>query len=271
MRIRDNNTGLIEFSNYNYKAVRIYIQCMCSILERQRETMSSNWAINTLRRVAADLQRFSDGRRIDEDQLDAFNLSLHLAYRELAALECFNRLDSCGQLAMECVRRALENIEQMQEDCDDEQVYRHPAIIGNHAGRPRFEIPRSQLTFLVESGFTGPQMAEMLGVSLRTVRRRLSEYRISISAQYSTVSDDQLDELVAEIQQQFPLCGNRQMLGHLLARGLRVQQIRVREAQRRVDPEGSVMRRLRTINRRSYSVVAPRGLWHIDGNHKLIR
>ena len=56
--------------------------------------MSSNWAINTFRRVAADLQRFSDGRRIDEDQLDAFSLSLHLAYRELAALECFNTLDS---------------------------------------------------------------------------------------------------------------------------------------------------------------------------------
>ena len=89
--------------------------------------MSSNWAINTLRRVAADLQRFSDGRRIDEDQLDAFSLSLHLAYRELAALECFNMLDSCGLLAMECVGRALENIEQMQED-DDEQVYRHPVI-----------------------------------------------------------------------------------------------------------------------------------------------
>ena len=111
----------------------------------------------------------------------------------------------------------------------------------------------------------------MLGVSLRTVRRRLSKYGISISAQYSTVSDNQLDDIVAEIQQQFPLCGNRQMLGHLLARGLRVQQIRVREAQRRVDPEGSVMRRLRTINRRSYSVAAPRNLWHIDGNHKLIR
>ena len=87
LHIRDNNTGLIEFSNSNYKAVRINIQCMCSNLERQRETMSSNWAISTLRRVAADLQRFSDGRRIDEDQLDAFNLSLHLAYRELAALE----------------------------------------------------------------------------------------------------------------------------------------------------------------------------------------
>ena len=84
-------------------------------------------------------------------------------------------LDSRGQLATECVRQALDNIEQMQ---DDEQVYRHPAIIGNHAERPWFEILQSQLSFLVESGFTGPQIAEMLGVSLRTVRRRLSEYRL---------------------------------------------------------------------------------------------
>lgn len=79
--------------------------------------MSSSWAINTLRRVAVDLQRFSDGRRIDEDQLDAFSF--------------FNMLDSSGQLAMECVRRALENIERMQEE-DNEQEYRHPVITGNH-------------------------------------------------------------------------------------------------------------------------------------------
>ena len=51
-------------------------------------------------------------------------------------------------------------------DTEIEQVYRHPAIVGSNAGRPRFEIPRTQLTFLVESGFTGLQMAEMLGVSL---------------------------------------------------------------------------------------------------------
>lgn len=40
---------------------------------------------------------------------------------------------------------------------------------------------------------------------------------------------------------------------------------------RRVDPEGTIARRLSTINRRVYSVPAPLSLWHIDGNHKLIR
>jgi hypothetical protein len=61
------------------------------------------------------------------------------------------------------------------------------------------------------------------------------------------------------------------MQGHLLAKGYRVQQARVREAQRMIDPEGSMMRQLRTTNRREYYVPSPKSLWHMDGNHKLIR
>lgn len=61
------------------------------------------------------------------------------------------------------------------------------------------------------------------------------------------------------------------MQAHLLSRGFRLQQHRVRESQRRIDPEGSMLRRLNGIHRREYSVPAPRSLYHIDGNHKLIR
>lgn len=61
------------------------------------------------------------------------------------------------------------------------------------------------------------------------------------------------------------------MIGHLTSRGFRIQQLRVRESMRRVDPEGTIARRLFTINRRVYSVPSPLSLWHIDGNHKLIR
>ena len=61
------------------------------------------------------------------------------------------------------------------------------------------------------------------------------------------------------------------MYGHLISLGIRVPFYRVRELQRRVDPEGSMMRRLNNLRRRSYSVPGPQHLWHIDGNHKLIR
>ena len=43
---------------------------------------------------------------------------------------------------------------------------------------------------------------------------------------------------------------------------------------RRVDPGGGVLLRgleMRVINRRHYHVAGHQCLWHIDGNHKLIR
>ena len=68
----------------------------------------------------------------------------------------------------------------------------------------------------------------MLGVSVRTVHRRMSEYGLSITAQYTDLSDDDLDQLVTDIQDQFPMCGNRKMHGHLLSHGVRVQQCTIR-------------------------------------------
>ena len=124
-------------------------------------------------------------------------------------------------------------------------------------GRPRFEISPQQLLFLVESQFTVTQMADILGVSTRTVRKRMEEYDISISTQYSRMTDLELDIIVGEIQAQFPTCGNRQMQGHLLSMGYRIPQHRVRESQRRVDPNGVIARRLHVINRRQYYVPAP--------------
>ena len=122
----------------------------------------------------------------------------------------------------------------------------------------------------MENGFTGPQMASIIEVSLSTVRRRMAEYGLTVSSEYAYLSDDVLDQLVMQMKHEFPTCGNKQVNGHLLSHGYRVQQLRVREAMRRVDPEGSVMRQLRTLNRRHYRVPAPGSLWHIDGNHKLI-
>ncbi len=90
-----------------------------------------------------------------------------------------------------------------------------------------------------------------------TIRRRMDEYELSIRAEYCCLSEYELDELVRDIQSQFPTCGNKQMMGHLQSRGYRVQQIRVREAQRRVDLIGTIVRRLHAVNRREYSVPGP--------------
>ena len=123
----------------------------------------------------------------------------------------------------------------------------------------------------MENRFTVPQMADLVGVSPRTIHRRMTEYGLSISSQYTDVTDEYLEQVLISIQKEYPWCGNRQMCGHRLARGLRVQQHRIRELQRKIDPNGAIIRRLSTVNRRKYQVPAPKSLYHIDGNHKLIR
>ena len=69
----------------------------------------------------------------------------------------------------------------------------------------------------------------MLGVSQRTVWRRIREHSLNASSAYSDMCDEDLDEHVGTIQLSFPNCGQRMMDGHLRAQGIVVQRERIRE------------------------------------------
>lgn len=232
----------------------------------------SYWAIGTLRRVSTELISHQDGRNISPDLLESSILSLELVYRDLLMQQSLNSLDANGEVACELVRQALVTLHEIKDSHLAESECSTPTVaLTGGVGRPRFKIPREQLLLLIESKFTVPQIAEMIGVSVRTIHRRMSEYELSIHSTYSEMTDNELDAIISDIHKEFPMCGCNQMSGHLLSRGIRVQQLRVRESLRRVDPEGTIARRLNVIHRRCYSVAAPRSLYHIDGNHKLIR
>ena len=74
-----------------------------------------------------------------------------------------------------------------------------------------------------------------------------------------------------EAQRMNPMIGIRLTKGFLVAKGYKVQLHRIRESLMRTDPIGLVERRTQTVVRRRYQVHGPLSLWHIDGNHKLIR
>ena len=134
------------------------------------------------------------------------------------------------RVAIEIVRSCLSTITSFSElrnmPANNWYSQVQPVIAGT-VGRPSFEIPPQQLCYLIENGFSVPQIADMIGVSVRTVRRRMSDFVLSIRAQYSLLTNAELDAIVADIQSQFPMCGNRQMQGHLHSRGYRVQQTRI--------------------------------------------
>ena len=141
-------------------------------------------------------------------------------------------------------------------------------------GAPQYVIPSEMIESLLENHFNVPQISRLLGVSDKTVRRRMTEYGLSVTSTYSNLTDEELENEISSIIHEFPYVGYKTLSSILCSKGHRLQQMRVRSAVRRVDPEGTLVRRLfaasHRLQRRKYSVRAPLALWHLDGNHKLI-
>ena len=138
-------------------------------------------------------------------------------------------------------------------------------------GRPAFDISREQLEMLLRARFSVRCIAELLHVSSRTVERRMEEYGLSVRTLYSDIQDSQLDDVVRDIKRANPTCGSKMLFGYLSARGIFLPRRRVRESLSRVDPLAVAARRCKAIKRRVYNVRRPLGLWHFDGNHKLVK
>lgn len=140
-------------------------------------------------------------------------------------------------------------------------------------GQPRLVISPDYINNLLDMNCSVPTIASMIGVSTRTVFRRMCECKLSVRARYSSLTDEELDDCVKEVQQHMPHCGYRMMRGALKARGHLVKFKRVRASLHRVDTVGvlSQMTQMGCVVRRTYSVSSPRSIMHIDTNHKLIR
>uniref|UniRef100_A0A8C6VTM3 Integrase catalytic domain-containing protein n=1 Tax=Nothobranchius furzeri TaxID=105023 RepID=A0A8C6VTM3_NOTFU len=114
------------------------------------------------------------------------------------------------------------------------------------------------------------EAASLLSVSRQTFYILLKDHNIPAS-KYVSISDEQLDTIISQIKTGHPNIGEVMLMGHLRSRDIVVQRRRLRESLHRVDPVGIQSRRRSSVVRRVYSVPHPNFIWHIDGNHKLIR
>uniref|UniRef100_A0A1A8S4R2 Integrase core domain-containing protein n=1 Tax=Nothobranchius rachovii TaxID=451742 RepID=A0A1A8S4R2_9TELE len=142
---------------------------------------------------------------------------------------------------------------------------------GSH-GRPRLAVSREALEHLVEMGLPTSVITKLLGVSRVTLFRRMSENNIFVSATYSKCSDEELDSFISVIKSNMPDAGYRVVRGALLAQGHRVQWDRLYASMHRVDSAGVLaqMTCLGCVVRKTYTVLCPKYMVHIDTNHKLI-
>ncbi|KAK6495952.1 hypothetical protein TWF481_002997 [Arthrobotrys musiformis] len=134
-------------------------------------------------------------------------------------------------------------------------------------GRPTIQIDLQQVLQLQQAGYKKKEIAEMAGVSLPTLRKRMQDI------ENLKLDDQQIDVLVEKEIERFPAAGVRIVRGNLRGEGYLQTRQQIRSSMFRVDPEGlldlsrvSIPRRVRT-----YYVPHPNALWHFDGYEKLRR
>lgn len=153
-----------------------------------------------------------------------------------------------------------------------------------HRGRPKKAIHYPFLKKALQ--YCGPVgIARVLGVSRRTVRRRIVDYGLDVvqapifslapdgvtriyrqpQSRSSTMTDEHLDALVADALEIFPTFGIRLVKGYLKSLQYRIPWVRIAHSLQRLNGAPGVFGP-RTISRRVYSVSGPNALWHGDAN-----
>lgn len=234
----------------------------------------SNWMKHSLIGLVNDLPGEDCHTMFSLAEVEGFCWRIQVIYRDLLAKNAASELQDHEEDVKELVAQAYDILTRTVERLEAEQTDRHKTaelLRTGLTGRPSFDIPRDVLEYLLDIHLSVPKIASIVGVSVSTIRRRMSEYELSVRDTYNRMSDQELDDVLSTANREFPTWGARQMYGYLISQDIRVQHRRVQESLSRIDPEGSFLRRLRCLKRRKYSVPGPQSLWHVDGNHKLIR
>lgn len=130
-------------------------------------------------------------------------------------------------------------------------------------------ISKERLESMLKLNLPISRIAQELQVSRPVIYKAIRTYNLN-SSRYTALEQDELQQKVASVKMHHPNAGEVMVQGHLEAEGVHVQRNRVRNAIHHTDPSVSSRKRP-PINRRVYNVPCPNYLWHIDGNHKMIR
>ena len=222
-----------------------------------------------IRNLSRDVVREIAGNSLDQNNLDNLSMRAEQLYSHVERLVDNNIVH---EVVLEHIGRAYSALQQVLQLSLRTQIgYETPEAEHVGPGRPACVIRREQLDYLRGHEFTGPRISKMLGVSISTVRGRMTVYGLRVGSTYSKISNQELDNKITTFLRTSPNSEYRTILGELRRQSHRIQSSRVRESVRRVDPEGVTRRWIQAVQRRRCSVYGPIALWHIDVNHKLIR
>ena len=121
---------------------------------------------SAIREIAATIERLDN-----PNDVELLKLRLDYVSRMLVTIDVPEEI-------VNTMSSVYENLERV---ADHTTQYRAQSTSSMGRGRPKTDISREQLEFLVDQGFTAGEMSEVLGVGKRTVQRRLAAFDLSIS------------------------------------------------------------------------------------------
>lgn len=131
---------------------------------------------------------------------------------------------------------------ELRERTDDVSPCQCDRVYTGMTGQPKYQVSKRQIECLRELHFWWTRIAQLLGISTKTLRRRRQEFQIDDEQQWSSISEAELREMMREIMNITPGLGQTRMLGALKSRGIKVQRSRVRILLRELDPVGTALR-----------------------------
>ena len=138
--------------------------------------------------------------------------------------------------------------------CIDNQMEMEKRPNGS-VGRPCLQVSEEQLSLLLSFRFRISDIAKMLQVSTSTVKRRIVQYGLEEFANFTMITDAQLDGIASQFVINHPNSGAKSFEGYLRHMGLHVQRSRIRSSLQRIDPRGIRERFTRTLHHRLQSTL----------------
>ena len=220
-----------------------------------------------LRRINSNISMYEENK--EPEVLDCLILLVDLLIYHLNQLAVHENIVSFVADAFAALSKLREESDRLngsscgvQKSCEE---------VGVSPRRPRYCIEKEQLEHLLDLNLDSPTIANILGVSLKTIRHRVTEYDIRVRECYSDITDARLEEAISDLKDLYPICGYHVMDGLLRQRGIRVTQSRLRDILHHTDPHGTMVMCSDLVHRRKYHVPGAQSIWHIDGMQKLIR
>ena len=134
-----------------------------------------------------------EGLLMELDVAEGYKRRLEMLSREMLALQTSGELDFYESDALECLLKSYSIISEVVDKLEgmewSQPCQAHVSVVSDgNAGRPKFDISYSLLKTLLEDGFAVPNMAGILGVSISTIRRRMTTFHLSVREMYTNIS-----------------------------------------------------------------------------------